>query len=239
MNASATQHWLIVPAAGVGKRMQTNSPKQYLQILGQSVIDHTIERLLSFPHFKKVQVGISSTDTYWAQSQAARNPRVVVCPGGDERVETVLNAMRLLKNAAKPNDWIWVHDAARPCITQSDLFKLLELTTTDEVGGVLAVPVADTIKRVESGLCVSNTVDRSSLWRAFTPQVFRYEILHAALERAVQQRWPVTDESSAVELAGYTPKVVAGRSDNIKITQPGDLELAAFIMAEQKRNGLS
>jgi len=228
-----SQFWGVVPAAGVGARMGADRPKQYLELRGKTVIEHTLERLLAAELFAGIAVAVSPEDPYWPELPIARHPRVHTARGGRERAESVKNGLEFLAGLARHDDWVLVHDAARPCIHADDIRKLAETLRDDPVGGILAQPVHDTLKRVEGGT-ISETVDRQQIWRALTPQMFRVGTLHQALEDAAARGLVVTDEASALELQGQRPRIVEGRPDNIKITRPEDLALAAFYLEEQR-----
>ncbi len=222
--------WAVVPAAGVGRRMGGEVPKQYLELQGRRVIDHTLQRLLEHPLIEAAYVALSPHDGYWPQCDFAVDPRVVRVDGGEERCHSVLNALRSLQSVAEPDDWVLVHDAARPCLGAADLDRLITTLEGHPVGGLLGVPVQDTLKRVTPDGEVETTVSRSDLWQAYTPQMFRLGLLADALAQALQQGELVTDDASALELAGYSPLMVEGHAGNIKITRPADLALAAFYL---------
>jgi len=224
--------WAIVPAAGVGKRMGGDTPKQYLEVAGRPVLQHTLERLLSVENLTAIVVALGPEDGYWPDLPCAAHPRIVTAAGGKERADSVLSALDRLHDRAAPDDWVLVHDAARLCITRSDVLKLIETLEHDTVGGILALPSTDTLKGVTDGRIV-DTVDRNHVWRALTPQMFRYGALRQALRQAAERGLTVTDEASALELQGATPRIVEGRPDNIKITRPEDLPLAAFYLERQ------
>ncbi|WP_328185602.1 2-C-methyl-D-erythritol 4-phosphate cytidylyltransferase [Marinobacter sp. OP 3.4] len=227
--------WLVVPAAGIGQRMQSSVPKQYLKLSGRFVLDVTLSRLLEAGPWAGCVVPLHGEDQWWALSGSASDRRIETCAGGDERVDSVIGALHHLSGRAGDRDWVLVHDVARPCIHPEDLARLRTELAGDAVGGLLASPVSDTIKQVETGADrIRATVDRRRLWRAFTPQMFRYGDLLPALETGVREHpGAITDEASAMELAGWQPRVVSGRTDNIKITVPEDLALAEFILARQ------
>lgn len=229
---NATKFWAVVPAAGVGKRMGSNTPKQYLEINGKPVLEHTLERLLSVPSLSGVFVALGAEDGYWDDLSSSKDSRVFAAPGGRERADSVLSALRSMDSVADPEDWVLVHDAARLCITREDIEKLIQTLAQDPIGGILALPVSDTLKTVQD-LRILNTPDRSVIWRALTPQMFRYGLLRDALSSAQAEGRIVTDEASAIEQSGYQPRIVEGRPDNIKITRPEDLELAAFYLEKQ------
>jgi 2-C-methyl-D-erythritol 4-phosphate cytidylyltransferase len=223
--------WAVVPAAGVGKRMNADRPKQYLDLAGKTVIEHTLLRLLQAEVFTAVAVAISEEDPYWSELDVANHEQIIRAKGGKERADSVLSGLHAIRNQAADDDWVLVHDAARPCITPSDIHHLIDSLVDDEVGGILALPCADTLKSV-NGNNILGTLDRSHIWRALTPQMFRYASLKTALEQAVGNP-AITDEASALELQGKQPKIVEGRPDNIKITRPEDLALAHFFMEQQ------
>ena len=196
------------------------------------VLEHTLETLLSDPVIEQVAVAISADDPCWKELPVAGNTKVTVCEGGQERCHSVLNGLNsLAAMGAEEKDWVMVHDAARPCLCQSDLTRLIHTVTIKNQGGILAVPVRDTMKQAdESGEQIEATIDRSRLWHALTPQMFRVGDLKAAIEQALADGFVVTDEASAIEHAGQSPLLVRGHADNIKITIPEDLALAEFYL---------
>jgi 2-C-methyl-D-erythritol 4-phosphate cytidylyltransferase len=228
---ASIKFWAVVPAAGVGKRMNADRPKQYLDLAGKTVIEHTLLRLLQAEVFTAVAVAISEEDPYWSELSVASHEKVIRAKGGKERADSVLSGLHAIANQAVASDWVLVHDAARPCITAADIHHLIDSLIDDEVGGILALPCADTLKNVQ-GNNILSTVDRSHIWRALTPQMFRYGSLKTALELAVGNP-AITDEASALEQQGLQPKIIEGRPDNIKITRPEDLALAQFFMSQQ------
>ena len=225
-------HWAIVPAAGVGKRMGSALPKQYLSLAGRSVIAYTLDTLLHHPRIDGVVVVIGAEDEQWSEVAAELTTdkplRVVI--GGAERCHSVINGLEALREWAKPDDWVLVHDAARPCLTVADLDRLLNELVADPVGGLLAVPVRDTLKQADFAGRVAATVDRSQLWHALTPQMFRLGLLYDAITAALARGLLVTDEAAAMEAAGFAPRLIEGRADNLKITRPEDLALAEFYL---------
>ena len=229
-----SQTWLIVPAAGQGRRMGADKPKQYLTLADeQPVLAHTLARLHhAFPHARLV-LCLDADDRWFSPGWVpfADWQRV---PGGNERMDSVLNALHAM--TAEGDDVVMVHDVARPCITANDLQALYQAASTHPAGALLAMPVADTMKRADNQRLSSRTEPRDGLWHALTPQGFRYALLRRALETARQQQTLVTDEASAVEALGERPQLVSGRRDNLKITHPDDLALAAAIMAAQAAN---
>lgn len=225
-------YWIVVPAAGVGARMGANCPKQYLPFAGKTVIEHTLQRLLALPNVAGIYLVLSESDSYWNQLPFAQHSRIHRVNGGDERCDSVLNALEQLQDRALPNDWVLVHDAARPCVHPQSILHLIEQVKDHAVGGILGVPVSDTLKQVDN-LIIGSTVDRRLLWQAQTPQMFRVGLLRACLQRGLAEGKLITDESSALELYGYQPLMVQGRSDNIKVTRPEDLAIAAMILQQQ------
>ncbi|WP_428603229.1 2-C-methyl-D-erythritol 4-phosphate cytidylyltransferase [Sedimenticola sp.] len=236
MNREAPCFWAIVPAAGVGRRMGSTLPKQYLTLHGGLVIDHALATLVAHPTIIRVIVAISALDEWWAETTHARHLRVQRVTGGKERADSVLNGLLALEQEADPMDWVLVHDAARPCLHPNDLNNLIAQLASHPIGGLLAAPLSDTVKRADDTGRVLETLPREQLWRAFTPQMFRYGALRQALQQARADNRCVTDEASAIELAGNVPQLVEGRSDNIKITRPEDLALAEFYLSQRDRN---
>jgi 2-C-methyl-D-erythritol 4-phosphate cytidylyltransferase len=219
----------VVPAAGVGRRMGMTQAKQYLPLLGKTVLEHTLHTLLQEARFDRIVVTTAVGDQQWRSLPVFSDRRIMVVDGGDERCHSVINGLRALAGVCSSDDWVLVHDVARPCISLLDINNMLSQLANDKVGGLLAVPCNDTIKRVNDG-AVAETVDRSVLWQAQTPQMFRYQLLLSALSDALQKGLLITDEASAIEAAGYSPQVVTGSSSNIKITTPEDLKLAEFYL---------
>lgn len=229
------RYWAVVPAAGVGRRMNVDIPKQYLEIKGKPLIEHTIERLLDFSCLEKIVVVLDSEDEYHQSIELLRNPRIQLAEGGDERYHSVLNGLRVLLDMADPNDWVLVHDVARPCIRRADLEWLVNQLHNHPVGGLLGSPVTDTIKRAGADGVISETVDRQGLWHALTPQMFRLGMLHDAMVKAITDKMPVTDEASAIEYSGKQPVMVEGHADNIKVTRGTDLALASLYIEQQSK----
>lgn len=216
--------WAVIPAAGIGSRMRADKPKQYLQLAGKSILEHTLNCFLYHPCLRGVVVSLAEDDPFWPNLSCARDSRIHLASGGAERADSVLNALlRLGELGASEQDWVLVHDAARPNLAQSDLDLLLAELADDAVGGLLAVPARDTLKRVGSDGRVRETIDRSVIWQAYTPQMFRLGTLHRALAEALVSDVAVTDEASAIEWAGQSPRLVEGRADNLKVTRPEDL----------------
>lgn len=226
----AARRWAIVPAAGQGSRFGAEKPKQYTTLLGRPIVSWTLASLLAEPSLAGIMVALSPGDDHWATVPEASDPRVRLCRGGERREQSVANALEALEGAAADTDWVLVHDAARPCLRTDDLQALFLELGDDSVGGLLAVPVSDTLKRGDDSDRVDATVPRDGLWRALTPQMFRYGLLRRALALCLERGRTVTDEAAAIECLGLQPKLVRGHSDNIKVTNPEDAVLAAAIL---------
>ncbi|MCW3149042.1 2-C-methyl-D-erythritol 4-phosphate cytidylyltransferase [Stutzerimonas stutzeri] len=217
--------WVVIPAAGVGSRMRADRPKQYLRLGGRCIIEHTLDCFLEHPQLKGLVVCLAADDPYWHDIPCARDVRIQRALGGLERSDSVLNGLQhLVELGAAEDDWVLVHDAARPNLAREDLDKLLGELADDAVGGLLAVPARDTLKRAGADGRVLETVDRSVIWQAYTPQMFRLGMLRQALAAALAAGVAITDEASAVEWAGFLPRLIEGRADNLKITRPEDLQ---------------
>lgn len=214
--------------------MRATRPKQYLPLLGRAILQHTLERLGHYPRLRGLVVGIAADDAYWS-TLATQIPNLLTTyVGGAERAQTVLNGLRALETYAAPDDWVLIHDAARPCVRHADIDSLLATVAGHADGGLLALPLSDTVKRADHNGCVEETVARAGLWRALTPQVFRLAALSDALESAMRAGVEITDEASAMEYSGARPRLVHGHADNIKITEPEDLALAELFLREQE-----
>ena len=225
--------WAIVPAAGIGSRMQADRPKQYLQLDNKTVLEQTLHRLASHPRIQGIIVAIAQNDPWWSNTASNYDCPVHVVTGGEHRADSVLNALTQLTTITDDDPWVLVHDAARPCLRHQDIDSMLDSLSNHPVGGILGVPVSDTVKRVNEQLEITETVCRQGLWRASTPQMFHLQALKQALHDAKENHLTVTDEASAMELAGFQPMMVAGHSDNIKITVPQDLALASLFLKQQ------
>lgn len=214
----------IIPASGVGSRMNAPLPKQYLRLQDKTILEHTLAPFIAHPMIQQVIVAVAKEDPFYPQLEILKHPKIQIVFGGETRAHSVLNALM----TADENSWALVHDAARPCLKRSDLDKILQIE--DEQGAILAIPAVDTIKRTLDGKQIEHTEDRSTLWLALTPQFFPTVPLKSAIQSAFAKGQTITDEASAMELAGYRPHLVAGRSDNLKITRPEDLALAEFYL---------
>ena len=227
-----SRNFALVPAAGTGARMGDDLPKQYHLLAGRPMLRHALEVLCASPLIQRVFVVLAERDDIWERfdwSELGVKLSVLRC-GGPTRAGSVLNGLLALSAFAKPDDWVLVHDAARPCLSSAQLDRLIEQVGHDEVGGILAVPVADTLKQSGQDGRIDATVPREPLWQAQTPQMFRYGLLREALE----QSGVVTDESGALEALGYRPLLVSADASNLKVTYPADLALAEKILLDRK-----
>ncbi|MCE5394121.1 MAG: 2-C-methyl-D-erythritol 4-phosphate cytidylyltransferase [Acidithiobacillus sp.] len=232
--------WAVVPAGGRGQRFGSAVAKQYLQLAGRSILAHALAPLLQEPRIYGVQLVLPGTDlATGAWRDALGTERETFLPpvvGGAERQDSVRRGLEaLLSQGALPSDWVLVHDAARPCLRREDLHRLLDSLPQSRQGALLAVPLADTLKRAE-GTKAIGTIDRRDLWRALTPQAFPLGSLLEALQEAQQQGASITDEAAALELRGWRPRLVQGHADNIKITFPEDLPLAEAILRSRQES---
>ncbi|WED77544.1 2-C-methyl-D-erythritol 4-phosphate cytidylyltransferase [Aeromonas allosaccharophila] len=217
----------IVPAAGIGSRMGADCPKQYLQLAGKTILEHTLERLLSHPAIAQVIVALAPHDRWFEALPVAADPRIVRVEGGAERAFSVLNGLHVAQG-----EWVLVHDAARPCLTHGDLDALIAAAMGCG-GAILGSRVRDTMKRSDGEGNIIATVEREQLWHALTPQMFPTRALKRALEEGLLLGATITDEASAMERAGFTVRMVEGRADNIKVTRPEDLSLAGLFLSQQ------
>lgn len=230
--SSENANWAVVPAAGTGSRMSADIPKQYLQIAGKTILEHTIERLITHPKIDGVVVAVSADDIWWESLTFNTNKPVIKTLGGEQRCHSVKNALYEVSRHGNDRDWVLVHDAARPCLRHEDLDRLFMQLSAHMVGGLLAYPVKDTMKKADDKKRVAETIDRTGLWHALTPQMFRLYLLRDALNKAIESGVLVTDEASAVEYAGHQPKLVEGHADNIKITTPDDIPMADCFLSK-------
>ena len=229
-------YWACVPAAGVGVRFGADRPKQYLKIGDRTILDHTLDVLVRHDKIAGIAVAISATDNWWKECEVISNAKVIRTAGGKQRCQSVLNGLQaLLRCGANKSDRVLVHDAVRPCLSPSDLNILVETVGQDINGGLLALPVTDTVKCADRQSRVGKTLMRELVWRAQTPQLFPLGKLQDALTRLIAKQQSVTDESQALEELGLRPKLVAGSPHNIKITRPIDLAMAEFFLRDQGR----
>jgi 2-C-methyl-D-erythritol 4-phosphate cytidylyltransferase len=221
----------LIPAAGAGERMGTDKPKQFLKLLGRPLLYHSVKALLANDRIDTVFVVLAPTDGEFKQydwSEFGERIAPLYC-GGATRHDSVLNGLVAASSTVQPDDWILVHDAARPCLSQRELQRMLDVLATDAVGGILGVPVADTLKRADAAGRIQTTEPREHLWQAQTPQMFRHGLLLQALSRTAK----LSDEAGAIEALGLRPKLVQGSGTNLKVTYPEDMQLAQTILASR------
>lgn len=228
--SESSQYTVVVPAAGIGKRMLADRPKQYLPLSGKTVLEHTLDALISHPKIKHIVIALHPDDPYFDTLPCSLAPWLTRVIGGSERADSVLAGL----NEMTEEEWVLVHDAARPCLSHADLNNLLLLAETGSNGGILAMPVRDTMKRAvpATPTLIQHTESREHLWHALTPQFFPLVKLRDALSQALLQQVQITDEASAIEWAGGQVNLVAGNIKNIKITHPDDLALAELYLQQ-------
>jgi len=233
--ASQPQIHAIIPAAGVGSRMRADRPKQYLRLHNNRlVIEQTIERLLSVNVIHQVLLVLSTTDEYFQHCASATDTRIQRINGGDERCHSVMNALQAIQSQAGENDWVLVHDAARPCVRVADIEKLLQQGMRHASGALLAMPVRDSMKLADEHHQITQSLPREHMWHALTPQLLPLKLLQPAMQNALHEGQKITDEASAMQYAGHHPLLIEGSADNIKITHPQDLLLADFYLQHQE-----
>lgn len=224
------QFWCVVPAAGRGTRFGGEIPKQYLPLAGKPLLLHTLDRLAAHPRIAGLVVALAPGDMHWPQLTQVAGKPVRIAEGGDERADSVLASLHAFAHEVRAEDFVLVHDAARPCVRGDDISRLIE-RGVPAGGALLAAPLRDTLKRADAENRSLATEPRESRWRALTPQLFRHGELVAALESAQAAGIAVTDEAMAMERMGHHPLLVEGAEDNIKVTTPADFALAEFLLA--------
>lgn len=235
MTTNLVRYWLVMPAAGQGTRMHSQHlkyPKQYYHLHGKPVIEYSLRPFLAHESLHKAVVVLNENDRVWSELTVARHPKMMTTLGGRERGESVLNGLISIEDQAQPDDWVLVHDAVRPCVKKNDINALIQKTLDHPVGGILGMPVRDTLKRTVDGSSIECTVNRHHLWHALTPQMFRYHKLRTALSGAIRRGQKITDEASALESMGEYPKLVRTSSWNIKVTYSEDLALVEAILKQ-------
>ena len=222
--------WAVIPATGIGNRMHADRPKQYLRLGQQTILQHTLDRLLSHPEIDGAVLVHHSQDAYWTDLNYRALKPLLICTGGAQRQHSVFNGLQYLNQHAAGNPLVLIHDAVRPFVSHGDLSRLIELAVSQPDGALLAAVVADTLKLADKTSRVIATQSRENLWRALTPQAFRLDMITAALQSALEKNLAITDDASAMELAGFHPQLVSSATMNFKITTPDDLLLAQFIV---------
>lgn len=225
--------WCVVPAAGMGTRIGAKVPKQYLALGQTTILELTLKKLIASGVFTKIIVALAPDDNLFEDLAIATHPLITRVVGGETRADSVLAGLDYLNDRARPTDWVMVHDAARPFVLVDDIVRLLQLCRAHSEGAILAVPVTDTLKISSDNHFVARTLARDGVWQAQTPQCFSVGELYRALQTCCTQMLGVTDEASAIELTGGACRLLLGRADNIKITRPEDLPIAAFIAQQQ------
>ncbi len=229
----SSAYWATLPAAGIGSRMGGDLPKQYIEVAGATIFEHSLRALLACPQLTAVVVALHPEDRRAANLHILDDARVQTVVGGEQRSDSVLAGLDALAQQAAAGDWVLVHDAARPCLQLEDSLRLIARVTDRGIGGILAEPMVDTVKQTGEDGLVAATLDRKTLWRAQTPQMFRLGELREALRHALGQGLAVTDEASAMEMAGYPVQLVPGSGRNLKVTVPADLQLATWYLQAQ------
>jgi len=222
--------WCVVPAAGRGTRVGGDCPKQYLPLAGRALIMHTLDRLAAHPQIAGLLVTLNASDVHWTDIDSLHGKPVLTAVGGNERSDSVLAGLHALPSVVGDDAFVLVHDAARPCVRNADISRLIDCVTVVD-GGLLGAPLRDTLKRADAAARSVATEPRDERWRAFTPQMFRRGELTSALRDVTARGVKVSDEAMAMELAGFAPLLVEGAEDNIKVTTAADFALAEFLLA--------
>lgn len=225
-----TELWAVIPATGTGKRMQANRPKQYLKVESKTILEMTLDNLLSYPAIRGVVLILHPQDCYWEGLEYRHEKTILLSAGGEQRHQSVFNGLMTLRQMVKGDPIVLIHDAVRPFVLHHDLTRLIEAVKACEDGALLAAPVADTLKLSNDQCSVLQTQSRDDLWRAFTPQAFSLSRILQALNYVIENDLVVTDDASAMELLGYHPRLVEGDHLNIKITHPKDLKIAQLLL---------
>ena len=227
-------YWAVVPAAGMGSRFEGELPKQYQSINGKYVIEYTLETLLKSSYIHKIIVAISPLDTIYQEIEIFKHPQIIKVIGGSTRMASVANGLTWIKNHVQSNDWVLVHDVARAALDCRDLNRLIEEVGENEIGGILGLPVRDTLKHVGQKNHIDHTVSRDFLWHAFTPQLFRFSLLYEALTQLKQDNIEVTDEAQMIEHLGLKPKMILSHYPNPKLTFQDDLIYFNYLLSLKK-----
>ena len=226
------KYWVVIPAAGIGRRMGGDIPKQYVSVNGKTIVEHTIDNFIGRKEIENICIAISESDKYWPALPISKNKKMITTIGGSERYESVYNGLCALKDKANNDDWVLVHDAVRPCLKKSIIDRLITDINSNDVGGILALPCFETMKKVNNNRHIEETINREIIWRAQTPQVFKYKKLLLAIENAINENIHITDEAMAMEILNYKPIVIMGDEKNIKITHQTDLKHLELFLKE-------
>ena len=232
--SSSTPVWAVIPAAGSGSRMQSDTAKQYLRFQGKTIIEHSLDRLLSHPQIDGAVVVLREDDRLWSELGYNSGKPVFTTSGGLERQHSVYNGLAMLQNRIGNDAIALVHDAVRPLVSHQDLSAVIDAARQHAVGAILAARVTDTLKLQTDSMEIASTLSREGLWRALTPQVFHLQALFTALQKVIDESLVITDDAQAIEMMGHAPALVAGSADNFKITTPGDLALAEMVWLNQR-----
>lgn len=226
--------WAVIPAAGIGSRMGGALPKQYLEFQGKTLLEHSLDRLLSHPQIDGAVLALRNDDERWEQLAYKSAKPLFTTHGGAERQHSVYSGLTTLQYRFGNHCLALVHDAVRPLVTHAELDRVIAAARVNQAGAILACPVTDTLKRENQSMQIESTISRQGLWRAQTPQVFHLAPLLNALKRVIDDDVAITDDAQAVEMIGYSPALVAGSTENLKITTPDDLRLAEMIWLNQR-----
>jgi len=229
--------WAVIPAAGIGERVGSNIPKQYLKIAGKTILEHSLAPFVNTSRIAGITIALHPQDAHFTSLDISRSTcdKIHTVTGGATRAHSVLNALESFEAQIREDDFILVHDAARPCLTERDLDQLIDVCLAHEVGGIIGSCVTDTLKHVENNNIV-NTVDRENIWRAYTPQMFKFGMLQRAIQTALKDGVCITDEASALEYMGYQPCMVEGDVRNIKVTTATDVSLAEIFLQQEMKS---
>lgn len=230
MTSYNEEFWTVIPATGIGQRMLADRPKQYLKLGSRSILEHTLDNLLSHPRIGGAILVLNARDNFWPALNYQHSKPIITCEGGKERYHSVYNGLNVLHKAVLNDPVVLIHDAVRPFVSHTDLDRLIIETSTCKDGAILAAPVTDTLKQADAQAAILHTQPRDNLWRAFTPQAFQLSKIKQALESVMNNDLNITDDASAMELAGFKPRLVSCDPQNIKITRPQDMRLAEIIL---------
>ncbi len=231
--------WAVIPAAGTSERMGSAVPKQYLKINDMTMLEHSVNSLLSEPRILGISVVVDLQQSLHANLPNLKDPRVSFVQGGAARSDSVLAGLTALLRVADKQDWVLVHDAARPCVKANEISLLIDTVSHSGIGGILAHKITDTVKKTDDDGFVTHTIERENLWRALTPQMFPLGLLQDALSAATAENISITDEAAAMERVGHVVQLVDGLATNIKVTLPSDFEFAKIFLDYSQTNPAS